>query len=152
MKPPILAVCLVAFCFGCGKPPAANRPAVYKVSGTVTHKGTAVEGASVRFVKTDGKSGASGITDSQGKFTLTTHEAGDGAQTGDYLVGISKVDLGKVDVGHGSPGDKDYRPPSGNAPPPPKNLLPAQYAEPTPTGLKATVKAEGPNDFAFDLK
>jgi len=121
------------------------------VGGTVTHKGAAVEGASVRFVKTDGKAGASGITDSQGKFTLTTHSAGDGAPAGDYMVGVSKLDLSKVDVGQGSPGDANYRPPVPNATPP-KNLLPAQYQEPSPNGLKATVTAEGPNEFTFDLK
>lgn len=151
MKSPSLAISLVALCLGCGKPPASNRPAVYKVGGTVTHKGAAVEGASVRFVKTDGKSGAAGTTDAQGKFALTSREAGDGAEAGDYMVAVSKLETGKADVGQGSPGDANYRPPAGNAAPP-KNLLPAQYAEPSPNGLKATVKAEGPNDFTFDLK
>ena len=102
-------------------------------------------------MKTDGKTGASGITDSQGKFSLTTHVANDGAPAGDYMVGIAKFETSKVDVGEGSPGDANYRPPAGNAPPP-KNLLPVTYQEPSPNGLSATVKAEGPNEFQFDLK
>jgi hypothetical protein len=148
----LLSLLLTASLAGCGgsAPPSKNPP-VYKAGGIVNHNGAPVEGASVRFMRTDGKAGASATTDAQGKFVLTTYAAGDGVAPGDYMVGVSKFDLSKADLGKGAPGDADYRPPAADAPPP-KNLLPAKYAEPSPMGLSAKVTAEGPNDFTFDLK
>ena len=148
-----LKLLLSAFLVGCGgssAPPSKNPP-VYKAGGTVTLNGTPVEGASVRFMRGDGKAGGSATTDAQGKFVLSTYAAGDGVAAGDYMVGITKFDLSKVDRGVGAPGDANYRPPAADSPPP-KNLLPTKYAEPTPMGLSASVKAEGTNDFTFDLK
>lgn len=136
---------------GCGGgAPAPKGPAVFKAGGTVTHKGQPVEGATVTFLSNDGKLGSYATTDAAGKFVLTTHSSGDGAPAAEYMVGVTKMEAPKGGQGSGSPETGDYRPPAENQPPP-KNLLPAKYASPSPMGLKATVKPEGPNEFQFDL-
>lgn len=146
-----LAVAILLL-FGCGSaPPPKSGPPVYKGGGTVNHKGQPVAGATVTFISADGKTGAYAVTDAAGKFVLSTHSAGDGAAAGDYMVGVTKMEAPKGDMGGGSPETGDYRPPAENLPPP-KNLLPAKYATPMSSGLKATVTAEGPNEFPFDLK
>jgi hypothetical protein len=63
------------------------------VSGKVTLKEKPIEGARVVFVaKEAGGLPASGITDEQGVYQLTTFEAGDGALAGEYLVKVAKYD------------------------------------------------------------
>lgn len=147
-----LLFCLLsAVLAGCGSSaPPPKGPAVYKAGGTVTFKGQPVEGATVTFLSTDGKLGAYATTDAAGKFALTTHSAGDGAPAGDYMVAVTKMEAPKGGQGSGSPETGDYRPPAENQPPP-KNLLPVKYASPSPMGLKATIKPEGPNDIPLDL-
>lgn len=54
--------------------------------------GKPVSGASIRFMPTGEKGRmASGYTSKDGTFELTTVNAGDGAQPGDYVVVVSKV-------------------------------------------------------------
>lgn len=71
---------LILLAVGCGHTARSERPAVVKVSGTVTHNQQPVGGATVLFspVAEDGF-GATGLTDSQGRFQLRTFEPGDGA-------------------------------------------------------------------------
>jgi hypothetical protein len=149
----VLLLCVLSFALaGCGgSAPVPKGPPVYKAGGTVTLKGQPVEGATVTFLSTDGKLGSYATTDAAGKFALTTHSAGDGAPAGDYMVAVTKMEAPKGGQGSGSPETGDYRPPAENQPPP-KNLLPAKYASPSPTGLKATITADGPNDFPLELQ
>ena len=68
------------------------------MTGTVTLQGKPVAGAAITFVPT-GEEGeaASAITDSEGKYALTTWEAGDGARPGEYRVKVSKQEQQTVD-------------------------------------------------------
>ncbi len=60
-------------------------------SGTVTFDGKPVDGATVTFIPTEGKiQPATGRTDAQGKYSLTTFRSGDGAQPGAYQVTVTK--------------------------------------------------------------
>ncbi|MCH8830716.1 MAG: carboxypeptidase regulatory-like domain-containing protein, partial [Planctomycetes bacterium] len=49
-----------------------DRPDTIPVSGTVMYKGKPVEGATVTFRNPEASRPASGVTDSKGKFQLTT--------------------------------------------------------------------------------
>jgi len=105
----------------------------------------------VTFISTDGKSAAAGKTDSSGKYELVG-----GAIPGTYKVKVEKFETPSVPAG-GSQADiaenKSYKPtPEGAELPPPKNLLPAKYADPNQSGFTATVKESGENRFDFQIQ
>jgi hypothetical protein len=128
-----LLVCLT-LTTGCG----SGRPKCVSISGVVTYHGQPLEGAVVIFIPPKSRS-ATGITDTQGRFTLQTFSAGDGGVLGDHVVCISKTVVDAT-AAQKSPYSKT------------KSLLPAIYGTPVKTPLRATVTAEGPNEFKFDLK
>ncbi len=110
----------------------------HPVSGTVRLDGTAVGGAKVSFylVEQDGKKKtltADALTEADGTFTLTTYQANDGAQAGDYVVTVVQRQP-EYDAA-GKPGP---------------NRLPAKYAGPQTTDLKTQVKS-GPNVISVQL-
>jgi hypothetical protein len=144
----LTALALAPFLAGCGGGP---RPV--KVSGTVTLNGQPVEGAMVQFVpvKDDGRP-ATGITNADGGFSLTTVENLDGAMPGTYKVVIT------------------YRPPVETGPAQsteqgmraamkvqaqqkkvkPKYVIPPAYSDPARTPVAQTVPAAGP--VKIDIK
>src|SRR5437667_11192293 len=85
--------CLVAAAVlagtGCGSKPMG-------IKGKVTLDGAPVPGASVEFVPEDGGHSAVGMTDNEGKFSLTTYKTGDGALRGEYRVVIKKTPQGAL--------------------------------------------------------
>ena len=92
-----------------------------------------VAGAQVMF-NVEGGRPAQGTTDTSGKFTLTSFEAGDGAPPGKYKVTVVK----QVKTDASDP----YSPT--------KNELPERYASATTSPLDIEVKAE-PNDVPLKL-
>ena len=126
---------------GCGGP---EGPELAPVKGTVTYQGKPVENAGVTFTPTKGGP-ATAQTNAQGEFTLQTLGK-DGAVLGDHVVTIAKMDSAAVDASKGDPGRS---PPAPSAPP--KSLIPVKYAHPEKSGVKQTVKADGPNEFKIDL-
>lgn len=136
---------------GCG----ASNPSTYPVTGTVTYQGKPLAGANVGFSATDENTrGAIGVTDSQGKYTLTTFEQGDGAMAGTFKVTVSKYDrptappvqMADPSADTGSEMPADYTPETTPAAPAPKNLLPQKYFRPQTTPLSFTVEA-GENTY-----
>ncbi len=138
---------------GCGDGGAAKGPKLVPVSGTITRNGKPVEKAQVAFIHKDASRNAMGQTDAQGKFHLSTLGTNDGAILGDHIVIVSKTADG---------------PPPSAGPPKPEDLakmaaggqmvapkadasVPAKYADPKTTTLKATVKGDGKDDFPFEL-
>jgi hypothetical protein len=115
-----------------------------------------VEKAIVKFTRQDGQVGATGVTDKDGKFTLTTYQAGDGVPEGDYVISIMKVETPKRHEGSGNVDSPDYVPPPETPedalPPAEKHLLPKKYGNPAQSGLTHTVKSGGPNEPKFELK
>ena len=129
---------------GCNPRPA-GRPATAPVTGVVRFDGEAVAGATVSFQADGGGRSATGITDAQGRYQLSTFARGDGAVPGSYKVIVMKYSMPDDTSG----GQGEYVPPQGPAPPP-KHLLPEKYAAAKTSGLDATV-ADGPNTLDFDL-
>lgn len=72
---------------GCG-----GDATVAKVSGTVTLDGEPVEGASVIFAPIGGGRPATGQTDAQGNFQLSTFGSADGAMIAEHEVSVVKVE------------------------------------------------------------
>lgn len=129
---------------GCSGPAKSNRPETARVSGTVTHKGQPIEGATIMFLpKVPPGNGAGGLTDSSGKFRLTTFESGDGAVPGSYLVTVIKTRIEDNPKAKTDPNE----PPEVHV-----HLLPAKYANPRDSGFAAEVEKGGENQFTFDLK
>ncbi len=100
--------------------------------------GAPVGGVQVRFFAagTSGTPAATGTTDESGNFMLTTDFKDDGAAIGTYDVAITTA----------STDDAESKTDGAAAQP-----IPEKFATPGTSGLKAEVKAEGENWFAFDL-
>jgi hypothetical protein len=152
-----LAVTISAFC-GCG---GSDEVPPVSVTGKITFKGKPVEEAIVTFMSTTGGRSASGKTEKDGSFQLTTNRTGDGAIPGEYKITIAKVEKAKgggstgVDISDGDFG-ADYGAmmagaASGNTRKLIKNILPEKYASPTESGLSRTVDKSGKNVFEIDL-
>jgi hypothetical protein len=118
---------------GCGQSPTV------KVTGAVSVKGQPAEGVQVTFLPANGRP-ASGVTDSQGKFELSTFTQNDGAMPGEHT----------VTLGEYYPPGKPPPMPRGNEPLP--SRFPPSYSDTVNSPLKATVERGGKNDFQFDVK
>ena len=158
-----VGVVFVSLCvIGCSGAPD-DRPAVVPVTGKITYKGKPVSGALVNFSSEKSPRSANGMTDSDGRFSLTTFNTDDGAIPGEYQVSVTKSvsqgdssvpasatapDLSKGLLAGYSIAVSDktgkIKPPSGG-----ENQLPAKYAD--GTKLKATVMPTGKNDITYDL-
>ena len=137
---------------GCGSGAPAGAKPTKPVKVTVTYKGAPVADAVVTFIyQGDTPVAANGKTDAQGVAKMKTYVEGDGAVIGKHKVMIMKVETSgdAPSVDQNSP---DYKPPTGNEPPPVvKHLVPAKYGDFAKTDLTADVTT-GTNDFTFDLK
>lgn len=157
----VAALAVVMPCVsGCGG--SSGRPDLVKVQGTVTFKGSPVEGATVTFfaVKSDKSSrNANGTTDSSGRFKLTTYDTNDGVIPGEHSVSIAKV----ATAGQGTALTqenmkekmaKDMQMMAGGKMSEIKveQQLPAKYADAkTSKEVRTVVKGES-HDFKFDLE
>ncbi len=136
----LIAMAMVS---GCGK--ADTRPRRVLVSGAVLHKGQPVAEATVLFIPVGSTPAATGKTDAQGRYRLTTFESNDGAVPGEYAVAVRKIKV----IASSTPGTvpDDFV----TAPPDEKWLLPTKYGHGESSGLAATVKEGVENDFRFEL-
>ena len=147
----VLLLASVAFA-GCGDTGGdPNRPKTVRVTGVVTLDGIPVEGAQDAFnpEAADGQ-GAFGRTDAEGRYELTTFEAGDGAVAGAYIVTITKYESAPPAA---EASEDEYVPPeAGQAKPKaPKNDLPSKYSQMHTSDLRAGVSEQGENKFDFAL-
>jgi hypothetical protein len=111
----------------------------YPLTGKVFFDGTAAAGATVRFYrkvtvpKEKFEFVADGVTGGDGSFTVSTYKAFDGIPAGEYAVTV--VQTGGYYGGEGEV----------------TNKLPAKFADPQTTPLKAVVKADEKNVVELEL-
>ena len=136
----LAALATVMILTGCG---GSEFPATYPVTGTVNYKSKPLDGATVTLVPKDlaGRS-ASGITDADGKFALSTYfgpeHSPTGALPGEYAVTVSKSAERVVPEGLDQWQAQQWVTKQG----PPKSLVPKKYSSPELSGLSATVAPE----------
>lgn len=141
-----LVLLAVVGCGGTGEDKwTRNRPSCIPASGQVLLDGQPVEAAVVIFQSTDGTISAQGVTDSQGRFTLSTFVPDDGAPAKTYFVACLKqvldYDPSKLKIGESPPANAL-----------PKSVLPLRYENPAKSGLTAEVVDGDDNHFVFELK
>ena len=164
----LAVLALALFVLGCGP----GGPKLYKAGGTVTYNNAPVEGAMVTFLYDDGNF-ANGSTDAAGKFQLVYVGRPGGAALGKCKVGVTKA-AAATSASPGAPAttakpktEEEWKAEMARKEAevnnlkkkmetpvaPPKDLLPAKYADPNTSGLTFEVKAdEAQNDFKIDLK
>lgn len=149
----ISAALLMVIGAGCA-PAAPPKPMTVPASGKVMYKGQPVSGASVAFLG-DGKIvPALAKTNSEGRFTLTTTDPGDGAVPGLHQVTVTKiVNTAQPAAATGVASMEDAAkqaaaPPKDSGP---ESLLPDKYSKAATSGLSFEVKATGTNDFTIEL-
>ena len=103
------------------------------------------KGASVLFTPEAGGRPADGVTDKEGKFTLQTHEPGDGAVAGKHKVAVSGMRMTGIqatsDGLSGEVNESKVRE---------IWFVPKMYARPDTSGLEAEVK-RGMEPIKFEL-
>ncbi|HEY2411826.1 MAG TPA: carboxypeptidase-like regulatory domain-containing protein [Pirellulaceae bacterium] len=110
---------------GCG----GSGPKTARVSGTVTMSGKPLAKVGVTFLPTKKGPAATGVTNDNGEFTLTTTRKGDGA-----VLGKHKVTVGIAEEGQKGPAIAEI------------------YASPHTTKLTAEVQSGKTNVFTFDVE
>jgi hypothetical protein len=128
-----MAVALLAT--GCG---GARGAKTYAVQGKVTIQGQPLADVVVSFYPEQGRP-ASGTTDAQGAFALSTFESKDGAAAGSYRVAINEPAAEMAEGDYSIPAEKPPR-------------FPVKYTNPFESELIAEVKPGPENTFTFDLK
>lgn len=141
---------LPVVCAGCTGTPA-DTPTVVPATGIVLYNGTPLPGATVTFLL-DKSPIATGITDSDGRFSMTT-----GSQPG-ATVGNAKISISSDSVDHAKlysmpPQEMANLAAGGNTVTAPvKDGIPSRYNSPDTSGLIATVSPDGTkNVFEFRL-
>jgi hypothetical protein len=152
----VLCVCALFILSGCSSEP--QRPPTYPVTGTVTLKGRPLEGARVVFISTSpAGQPASGISDKDGLYRLTTFDAGDGALVGSYGVKVAKYDNWHADEPAEEIKEIPYEEEQDlvfavdeKPHPVAKNVLPKKYENEGTSGLTHTV-TEQPTQFDITI-
>jgi hypothetical protein len=135
---------LIAFS-GC---PSGNELGTVPVSGKVTYKGAAVEGATVSFLGEGNERPATATSGAGGQYKLMTLSY-DGAMPGKYTVLVEKVETSPEAAKVESMEEAAKR--GNQALPKAKRLLPAKYADASTTPLHVEVKAGQSNAINLEL-
>ncbi len=143
----IVGLCFASlFCIGCGGGSDYVVPELMEVSGTVTLDGEPLSNTTVIFSPQPGTNGtgAIGVTDSNGKYTLKHQSDKSGIESGKYYVTFSKWAMPD-----GSPIPEGKTAADVEA----EEFIPENYRTVTESGPKnvAEVKANG-DTFDFQLK
>ncbi|MCA9067679.1 MAG: carboxypeptidase regulatory-like domain-containing protein [Planctomycetaceae bacterium] len=146
----VLAACVMT---SCSTAPQANYEhlGLVQVSGNVTLDSQPLAGAMVRFEAPDGQY-SSGVTDSNGHYTLRFDSEKLGATPGDKIVRISTA----ASPGEGEelseepPGEEGEEDGMEGASPKKEERVPVQFNK--NSDLKRTVKPGENQTFDFDLK
>jgi hypothetical protein len=132
---------------GCGADP--TMPKLGKVYGTVSYHGKPVDAGHIVFTPVAGKGGETGQTatgeiESDGTYTMTTFNTGDGAILGQHVVTVTVREKGTEAYPKPKPsGAIDYKLP--------KSLAPKRYETADKSPLRCTVLETG-TKFDIELK
>ena len=139
---------VVALLAGCGQGTSLHR-----ATGTVRYKGQPVEGAIVTFRCEQQSKIATGTTDLEGRFELSTYSAGKGAAAGKHKVTVTKFSApaGVSNVSTMEEMVEAANKPKASSGSAPANQLPARYEKPETSLLEFEVSSSGTNDFKIDL-
>lgn len=123
----------------------SRQSPVYPVSGRVSLDGKPLVDAQISFRPAQGPE-AFGVLDGEGRYTLSTRAAGDGAVAGKHAVTLSPLTEGLILTP-----DAEPRLPAPTPGATPGAMpVPAKYLQAETSGLTATVEP-GTNTFDFDL-
>ncbi|MDR1964623.1 MAG: carboxypeptidase-like regulatory domain-containing protein [Planctomycetaceae bacterium] len=116
--------------------------------GTVTLDGTVVADAQVLFLPVqESLRVASGKTNAQGQFVLSSLTTNDGIMPGEYCVTIIRIEkTGTVRKPVINEFGESVMPP-----PETRNVLPERYADKTTSDIKVTVPASGDKNIKIEL-
>jgi len=127
------------------------------IKGTVTLDGEPLQGATVTFMRSDGKGRpAAGLTSEAGTFELTSFQINDGLPPGEYRVTITKVIDGKDFKTSSSSIEEKHRVAYAKAKsfspefPALKKVLPPVYENPQKTPFSCTVPLT--SELRFDVE
>jgi hypothetical protein len=140
----VFVFCLL--CFGCGS--SSKLDGLVPAGGVLKFNGQPVSGATVTFNPVGQTRSASGLTDSDGKFTMMTLNPGDGVYSGEYIVTVTKIEYrgemreevskaSREKIVHDTREMIEH--------------LPPKYAAPDTTDLRVTIPANGNKTITFDL-
>lgn len=128
---PALALALCG-AIGCG--PSMTPPA--PAAGAASYRGKPIEQGRVLFVPEAEGGEPAGGTIKDGKFVLTTREAGDGAIPGRYKVGV--ISIAEVPVKEGQ--EPEY-----------KSLIPSKFGNAEESGITREIPPEGDMDISLNI-
>jgi hypothetical protein len=120
------------------------------VEGTVTLDGVPTAGVSVTFSPIGNGNSAGGLTNSSGKYKLTTGGApvGSGAIPDEYHVTFSKIEIEGSNLNF-----EEYQKQIGNRQPKTTYIVPKKYGNSATSGISPVkVEKSKKNVFDFDLK
>ena len=145
MRSAMAGMLLVGLAVGCDR-----GPKMAPVVGTVTVNGEPIKLGTIMFYPSSGRP-ATGQIGSDGTYSLTTLEPGDGAPPGEYVVTIDAVEVAESTPAPTSLEEEIAAGASGKAPESTITfLVPEKYADRTSTPLTATVKDED-NTIDFEI-
>jgi hypothetical protein len=127
---------------GCDQGRRAVIERTVPAQGVLTWQGEPLEDYMITFYPKDGKRPAAAKTDNEGRFTLGTNGANDGAVPGEHLVTIVYVGPERQE----EPGKEEFKPL-----PPAKVSIPAKFGDPKTTDLAVQVPAEGSSNLDIEL-
>ena len=136
---PLLIFCLLPLVIGCSGGGALDTA---EVTGTVTYNGKPLPYGSVSFRPKAG-SPATGKIQSDGSFTMTTYNNGDGAIVGTHEVLIIATEVDAGTAPEVQPGTEMKVA---------QSVIPEKYTSFSTSGLTAEVVAGEENQFTFALK
>jgi hypothetical protein len=116
----------------------------YPVSGQVLYEGRPVKGLTVVLRPLDStnfkwQEQPQAVSDDDGKFSIRTYDADDGAPAGEYQVGIAMLDPVDEEGGDQVKRRSDAL------------LIPAKYADPATSGLKVKIEPKSNQLEPFQL-
>ena len=147
-----LAVTLVA-AIGLASLPACSqsdewtekRLKVFKAGGIVLLDGQPCADAVVTFFSDTNPISATGRTNAEGKFQLTTYNDGDGAVEGAHKITVVKREFVEEKTKYDSVNERSVALI-------PKELLPKKYMTPASSGITHNVAKSGSNEFKIELQ